>query len=164
MYRATNKNKDLAEKKIGLIFDWKNAWKGIRVNWGIILMLFYWWRATIIFRKFHRLHEFCRTHLAILLWFNLLLKYSVNFTLFLHDCNPLTYLVKRLNCYYSSHCICFKLFVFWDICDCNTRKFNTLRNNSLALFKNKILIQKEKIEVPYLFVKRSCMRVTKWNQ
>ena len=31
-----------------VVVGWENPWKGIRISWGIILKLFYWWRRTII--------------------------------------------------------------------------------------------------------------------
>ena len=58
-YWAITKNAELAENKIGVIFDWENPWKGIRVSWEIILRLFYLWRKAIInFRRFRQFHEF----------------------------------------------------------------------------------------------------------
>ena len=35
---GTNRNAELTEIKIRVIFDWKNSWKGIRVSWEIILL------------------------------------------------------------------------------------------------------------------------------
>ena len=43
-YRAITENAELAENKIGVIFDWENLWKGIKVSCEIILRLFYLWR------------------------------------------------------------------------------------------------------------------------
>ena len=57
-YRAITENAELAEIKIGVIFDWENPWKGMRVSWEIILKLFYMWRKVIIiFRGFWRFRE-----------------------------------------------------------------------------------------------------------
>ena len=64
-YRATTENTELAENKIGVIFDWKNPWKGIRLSWEIILSLLYQWRnIIIIFRRFRRFREFRGINLA----------------------------------------------------------------------------------------------------
>ena len=64
-YRATNKNAELEENKIRVIFDWENLWRGIRVSLGIILRLFYQQRKEImIFRGFCRFREFRGIDLA----------------------------------------------------------------------------------------------------
>ena len=64
-YRAITENAELSENKIGVIFDWENPWKGIKVSWEIILRLFYLSRkAIIIFRGFRRLREFREINLA----------------------------------------------------------------------------------------------------
>ena len=64
-YKAITENAELAENKIGVIFDWKNPWKGIRVSWEIILRLFDQLRnITIIFRGFYRSREFRGMDLA----------------------------------------------------------------------------------------------------
>ena len=69
-YRAITKNAELAENKIGVIFDWENPWKGIRVSWEIILRLFYLWRKIIIiFHRFRRFREFRGMDLAQIIYF-----------------------------------------------------------------------------------------------
>ena len=69
-YWAITKNAELAENKIGVIFDWENPWKGIRVSWEIILRLFYLWRKIIIiFHGFHRFREFRGIDLAQIIYF-----------------------------------------------------------------------------------------------
>ena len=69
-YKAITKNVELAENKIGVIFDWENPWKGLRGSWQIILKLFYLWRKVIIvFRRFRRFREFRGIDLALLLQF-----------------------------------------------------------------------------------------------
>ena len=76
----------MAENKIGVIFDWENPWKGIRVSWEIILRLFYLWRKEIIiFRGFRRFREFRRIDVAFLifycLWvFMIVFSYHVTYT------------------------------------------------------------------------------------
>ena len=58
-YRATNKNAELEENKIRVIFHWENLWEGIRISSGIILRLFYQRRKEImIFPGFRQYRQF----------------------------------------------------------------------------------------------------------
>ena len=64
-YRAIIEDAELAENKIGVTFDWRNPWRGIRVSWEIILRIFYQWRNIIIFHRFHQFREFRGIDLAL---------------------------------------------------------------------------------------------------
>lgn len=52
-HKAINANAELAENKLGGMFEWKSGAKHLRVSRGIIFRLFYWWRRPIII--FHQL-------------------------------------------------------------------------------------------------------------
>ena len=55
----------MTENQIGVMFDWENPERILRVSWEIILRLFYLWKKVIIiFRGFRQFREFRGIDLA----------------------------------------------------------------------------------------------------